>query len=160
MPFRSWVCVTVSVCHLLFSNRIFQEHLIRKDDCEVSMTTLAAFKPTNAFAMHDSFANLKSLSVGPAHHLFVLTFFFFGSSSSLPFPSSPSASAISSSLPLLSCAESYSSATSDSEPDWKSSSRLSSSSSAEPRSTRAATTSSSEELMSASLRAAWMRAED
>lgn len=92
----------------------------------------------------------------------VLTFFFFGStflSSSLP---APSASTISSSLPLplLSCAESYSSATSLSESDWKSSSTLSSSSSAEPRSARAATTSSSEESMLASLRAAWIRAED
>ena len=92
----------------------------------------------------------------------VFTFFFFGStalSSSLP---APSASAISSSLPLplLSWAESYSSATSDSESDWKSSSTLSSSSSAEPRSARAATTSSSEESMLASLRAAWIRAED
>ena len=98
--------------------------------------------------------NLKCIN-----QLLVLAFFFFGSaalsSSSLPPPSAISASVP---LPLLSCAESYSSATSDSESDWKSSSALSESSSAEPRSAFAATTSSSEEPMSASFRAAWRMA--
>ena len=148
-----------------FPNRIFILH-DRKGWMMSGMSVSRTYVPgissllTNASAMHDALTVFNDF-ICPVYDYAVLAFFFLGSaalSSSLPFPSS--ASAISSSLPLLSCAESYSSATSESESDWKSSSRLSSSSSAEPRSARAATTSSSEELMSASLSAAWIRAED
>lgn len=97
-------------------------------------------------------------------HFVVFTFFFgrstAGGSERPAVSASLAPSAISSSEPVLSCAESYSSATSDSESVRKSSSTLSSSSSADPRSARSATTSSSDEAISASLRAAAMRALD